>query len=110
MSEDEDEGTASKKKVCVLDIFTSALFTFFHQKTRPTAEEIEQDEDIARLTRLYTCEDRSCTYAICYPAPPDGKHIHLTHLHLNTWAAAIVCIMSIFDLYHLILPHIGSKR
>jgi hypothetical protein len=22
--------------------------------------------------------------------PPDGKHIHLTHLHLNTWAAAIV--------------------
>jgi hypothetical protein len=58
------------------------------------AEEIEQDEDIARLTRLYTCEDRSCTYAICYPAPPDGKHIHLTHLHLNTWAAAIVCIPS----------------
>jgi hypothetical protein len=87
---------APKKKVRALGrcFLYHVTEIYLFQKTGPTAEEIEQDEDIARLTRLYTCEDRSCTYAICYPAPPDGKHIHLTHLHLNTWAAAIVCIPS----------------
>lgn len=60
------------------------------QNAGPTAEEVVQNENISRLTRLYGCEDRSCSYMTCRPNP-DGKHTHLTHLHLNTWAAAIVC-------------------
>ena len=112
LSEEEDEGTATKKKVHVLGRCFLYHITdiYFFQKTGLTAEEIEQDEDITRLTRLYTCEDRSCNYVICYPAPPDAKHIHLTHLHLKTWATAIVCILSMCVLYPLTLLHIGSKR
>ena len=59
LSEEEDEGTATKKKVRVLGRCFLYHITdiYFFQKTGPMAEEIEQDEDIARLTRLYTCED-----------------------------------------------------
>ncbi|KAG1846151.1 hypothetical protein C8R48DRAFT_677938 [Suillus tomentosus] len=56
----------------------------------PTDEEMEQNEAIANLTRQYTCEDRACGFHICWPAPPEAKHVNLTLLHLNTWAAAMV--------------------
>ncbi|KAH7919553.1 hypothetical protein BV22DRAFT_1199411 [Leucogyrophana mollusca] len=56
----------------------------------PNAEEMEQNEIIKKLTQQYTCEDRTCTFRICYTAPPDAQHIHLTPLHLNTWASAMV--------------------
>ncbi|KAG2132756.1 carbamoyl-phosphate synthase L chain, ATP binding domain-containing protein [Suillus clintonianus] len=45
--------------------------------TGPTDEEMEQNEAIANLTRQYT-------------SPPEAKHVNLTPLHLNTWAAAMV--------------------
>ncbi|KAG1906133.1 uncharacterized protein F5891DRAFT_975581 [Suillus fuscotomentosus] len=56
----------------------------------PTDEEMEQNEAIANLTCQYTCEDRACGFRICWPAPPEAKHVNLTLLHLNTWAAAMV--------------------
>ncbi|KAH7918734.1 hypothetical protein BV22DRAFT_998425, partial [Leucogyrophana mollusca] len=60
------------------------------QNAGPTAEEIRQNELIASLVRRYTCEDKSCKFMTCWPAPPDATHVHLTPLHLNTWAAAMV--------------------
>jgi len=82
---------AMQRKRCDHSIPAPALLCNMtqQQKTGPNAEEIEQNENIARLTRLYNCEDRSCSFTTCWPAPPDGNHIHLTHLHLNTWTAAM---------------------
>ncbi|KIM74431.1 hypothetical protein PILCRDRAFT_92599 [Piloderma croceum F 1598] len=66
----------------------------------PTPEELSQNENIARLTRMYACKDWSCKFTTCYPMPPDVTHIHLTHLHLNTWAAAIGAKENGVDLEH----------
>ncbi|KIJ08792.1 hypothetical protein PAXINDRAFT_88352 [Paxillus involutus ATCC 200175] len=58
--------------------------------SKPNNEETKLNEHITELSRLYTCEDRSCKFPICWPSPTDAKHVHLTPLHLKTWAAAIV--------------------
>ncbi|KIJ08664.1 hypothetical protein PAXINDRAFT_158072 [Paxillus involutus ATCC 200175] len=58
--------------------------------SKPNSEETKLNEHIAELSRLYTCEDRSCKFPICWPSPTDAKHVHLTPLHLKTWAAAII--------------------
>jgi len=53
--------------------------------------ELEQTKIIKRLTTLHMCEDRKCTFSgPCWVDAADANHIHLTHLHLKTWAAAIV--------------------
>ena len=93
-SDEDDQENPTKKKVCMLSVGGTARETliFLTQNSGPTPEELSQNEDIARLTRMYACEDRSCKFTTCYPMPPDATHIHLTHLHLNTWAAAIVSI------------------
>ena len=36
------------------------------------------------------CEDWQCRKTPCYIACPNAERIHLTHMHLCTWAAAIV--------------------
>jgi Flp pilus assembly protein TadB len=76
-----------------------------HQNARPNTEELEQNENISCLTRLYACKDHSCTYMTCR-VNSDGKHTHLTHLHLNTWAAAIVYAA----IYAVLSPLMRSSR
>ncbi|KAF9245425.1 hypothetical protein BU15DRAFT_59018 [Melanogaster broomeanus] len=58
--------------------------------SKPNSKETKLNEHIAELLRLYTCEDQSCKFPICWPSPTDAKHVHLTPLHLKTWAAAII--------------------
>ncbi|KAF9226138.1 hypothetical protein BS17DRAFT_765202 [Gyrodon lividus] len=53
-------------------------------------EETKQDEHSTELSRLYCCKDHACRFPICWPAPPDAKHIHLMPMHLKTWEATIV--------------------
>lgn len=37
------------------------------------------------------CEDRKCSFSgPCWVDAENSAHINLTHLHLRTWAAAIV--------------------
>ncbi|KDR86168.1 hypothetical protein GALMADRAFT_51755 [Galerina marginata CBS 339.88] len=73
--DNEDENDKKKKK----------------KKHVPTAEEVEQDTIIKRLTEIHMCEDRKCTFTgPCWVDAENTAHIHLTHLHLRTWAAAIV--------------------
>ena len=37
------------------------------------------------------CEDRKCSFTgPCWVNAESALHTHLTHLHLRTWAAAIV--------------------
>ncbi|KAG1875974.1 hypothetical protein C8R48DRAFT_591706, partial [Suillus tomentosus] len=55
----------------------------------PSTEEIAQDQHIVSLQNKYRCEDQSCPYDLCYPSGPTAKHVHLTHKHLRTWAAAM---------------------
>jgi hypothetical protein len=55
----------------------------------PSTEEAAQDKFIANLQVLYRCEDRKCSYDFCWPDATHARHIHLTHLHLRTWAAAL---------------------
>ncbi|KIK78872.1 hypothetical protein PAXRUDRAFT_36553 [Paxillus rubicundulus Ve08.2h10] len=58
--------------------------------SKPNNEETKLNEHITELSQLYTCEDRSCKFPICWPSPTDAKHVHLMPLHLKTWAATIV--------------------
>jgi hypothetical protein len=61
------------------------------KKTKgPSKEELVQDKMIRDLQALYRCEDRKCSFDFCWPAGEDATHIHLTHLHLRTWSAAMV--------------------
>ncbi|KAJ7265761.1 hypothetical protein C8J57DRAFT_1069093, partial [Mycena rebaudengoi] len=55
----------------------------------PSEEEIEQAEIIVKLNAEWKCEDRHCKRSPCFPDRETGKHVHLTHFHLQTWAAAI---------------------
>ena len=60
------------------------------KKTKgPSDEEVAQDKVIVNLQILYRCEDRKCSYDFCWLAGDNAAHIHLTHLHLRTWAAAL---------------------
>lgn len=60
------------------------------KKTKgPSDEEVAQDKVIVNLQVLYRCEDRKCSYDFCWLAGSNTTHIHLTHLHLRTWAAAL---------------------
>ena len=46
---------------------------------------------IKQLTEKYMCEDQKCTFSgPCWVSSESNVHIHLTHLHLHTWAADIV--------------------
>ena len=72
--EEQDENAVPKKK-----------------QKGPSNEEISQAKVIDNLQILYRCEDRACSFDHCWLAGENAKHIHLTHLHLRTWSAAIVC-------------------
>ncbi|KAJ7146671.1 hypothetical protein C8R44DRAFT_724417 [Mycena epipterygia] len=54
----------------------------------PSAEEVEQTEIIAKLQARWKCNDRSCKRFLCFPDKTTAKHVHSTHFHLQTWAAA----------------------
>ncbi|KAF8958724.1 hypothetical protein BDZ97DRAFT_1915991 [Flammula alnicola] len=72
---EHEEATGSRKK----------------QKTSlPSKEETAQAKIIQELERRHRCEDRQCGKTPCYVAGANAEHIHLTHMHLRTWAAAIV--------------------
>lgn len=58
----------------------------------PSAEEVNQNKIIANLQTLYRCEDRKCSFDFCWLNGQTASHVHLTHLHLRTWSAALVCI------------------
>ena len=102
-SDQDDQENLTKKKVCMLLVVNTVreMLIFLTQNSGPTPKELSQNEDIARLTQMYACEDRSCKFTTCYLMPPDATHVHLTHLYLNTWAAAIVSI-------NLIVLHLGA--
>ncbi|KZP10925.1 hypothetical protein FIBSPDRAFT_1051039 [Athelia psychrophila] len=82
--ESEEENDRQKKK----------------QKTGPSAEEIAQNVIIADLTAKYGCEDRACPFSPCWLSLPEGKHVHLTNTHLNTWAAAMAAGIAGIDDEH----------
>ncbi|KAJ7759965.1 hypothetical protein B0H16DRAFT_1720187 [Mycena metata] len=54
----------------------------------PSPEEIEQTEFILKLQNEWKCEDKKCKRFICFPDRTTGRCVHLTHFHLQTWAAA----------------------
>ncbi|KAJ7441185.1 hypothetical protein B0H11DRAFT_2351170 [Mycena galericulata] len=54
----------------------------------PSAEEVEQTEFIVKLQARWKCNDRRCKRFLCFPDKTTAKHVHLTHLHLQSWAAA----------------------
>ncbi|KAF8970923.1 hypothetical protein BDZ97DRAFT_1901917 [Flammula alnicola] len=88
-SEDEDDGNSKSKKK--------------KKKHVPTEEEINQDAIIKRLTEIHMCEDRKCTFAgPCWVDAENTAHIHLTHLHLRTWAAAIVRHLKSLTVFRLL--------
>ncbi|KAG6374256.1 hypothetical protein JVT61DRAFT_4273 [Boletus reticuloceps] len=68
------------------------------QTVQPSKEEMKLNEHIAELSHCYACEDRACTFPICCLAGPTAKHVHLTPLHLRTWASAIISA-----LHHLLM-------
>ena len=94
-TDEDNEENPTKKKVCMLSVGSTAweMLIFLMHNPGPTPEEINQNKDIACLTQRYACKDQLCKFTTCYPMPPDAIHIHLTHLHLNMWAAAIVSII-----------------
>ncbi|KAG1752781.1 hypothetical protein EDB19DRAFT_1627722, partial [Suillus lakei] len=61
-----------------------------------STEEIAQDQHIVNLQNKYHCEDQACPYDLCYPSGPTAKHVHLTHKHLQTWAAAMAWDLNFF--------------
>jgi hypothetical protein len=61
-------------------------------QNQPSPEEVEQAKTIQDLERRHSCEDRHCNKTPCYIAGPEAEHIHLTYMHLRTWAAAIVVV------------------
>ncbi|KAJ7613762.1 hypothetical protein DFH06DRAFT_1369381 [Mycena polygramma] len=71
----EDEGRARGKKK--------------HKTYEPSEEELEQNEIIKNLNAAWKCEDRRCKHFLCFPDRVSAKHVHITHLHLQTWSAAI---------------------
>ncbi|KAJ6478413.1 hypothetical protein C8R45DRAFT_1101820 [Mycena sanguinolenta] len=73
-SASEDKGARPKKKKKVYE---------------PTEEEEEQVEIIAKLNAEWKCEAWPCKQFCCFPDRENAKYIHLTHLHLQTWACAI---------------------
>lgn len=78
------------------------------QTFEPTEEEVEQNEFIVKLNAEWKCEDRSCKRFICFPDRTSGKHVHLTHMHLQTWAAAKVCLASCAVYYNLTILQQGN--
>ncbi|KDR71157.1 hypothetical protein GALMADRAFT_25054, partial [Galerina marginata CBS 339.88] len=56
----------------------------------PSKEEVAQTKIIQELERQYRCEDKQCGMTPCHVTGPNAEHVHLTHMHLRTWAAAIV--------------------
>ena len=59
----------------------------------PSTEEVAQAQLIQELERRYRCEDKHCGKTPCFVAGPDAEHIHLTHMHLRIWVAAIVILL-----------------
>ncbi|KAJ7080905.1 hypothetical protein B0H15DRAFT_803832 [Mycena belliarum] len=55
----------------------------------PTEAEIEQNRLIVQLNSEWKCEDRTCKRFICFPDRKTAKHVPLSHLHVQTWVAAI---------------------
>ncbi|KAK0431135.1 hypothetical protein EV421DRAFT_1854867 [Armillaria borealis] len=79
-SDDAEETSRSKKKKT--------------SKSTPerTAHELEIEDEIVNLQMAHLCHDVECrNYGkLCWPDAISGKHIFLTAMHLDTWAAAIV--------------------
>ncbi|KAJ7092203.1 hypothetical protein C8R44DRAFT_750317 [Mycena epipterygia] len=67
---------------------------------RRSAEEVEQTEFIAKLQAQWKCNDRTFERFLCFPDKTTAKHVHLTHFHLQTWAAAAMRSLqsSVFDI------------
>ena len=63
----------------------------------PSHVEELQAELIQELEHCHHCKDHCCGMTPCYVNGPDAEHIHLTHMHLHTWAAAIVVSISILS-------------
>ena len=61
------------------------------QTYEPSPEDIEQNELIMKLTAKWRCNDRTCKRFTSFLDKTTAKHVHLTHFHLQTWAAAVVC-------------------
>ncbi|KAK0470458.1 uncharacterized protein EV420DRAFT_1664293 [Desarmillaria tabescens] len=91
-SDNEEETSRSKKKKT--------------GKSRPecTAHELEIEDKIVNLQMAHLCHDvECCNYRkLCWPDAISGKHIFLTAMHLDTWAAAIVEKVAQVDIDHVL--------
>ncbi|KAK0226912.1 hypothetical protein EDD85DRAFT_975220 [Armillaria nabsnona] len=67
-----------------------------------TAYELEIEDEIVNLQTVHLCHDVEChNYGkLCWPDVISGKHIFLTAMHLDTWAAAIVEKVAQVDINH----------
>lgn len=66
-----------------------------HQTPERTAHELEIEDEIVNLQTAHLCHDvECCNYGkLCWPDVISGKHIFLTAMHLDTWAATIVSLL-----------------
>ncbi|KAJ7023032.1 hypothetical protein C8F04DRAFT_1271854 [Mycena alexandri] len=62
-----------------------------HRKLNP--EEEAMAKTIIDIQNPQRCSDRTCTSRFCFVGNPTAKHVRLTPLLLNTWAAAILAEM-----------------
>jgi hypothetical protein len=81
--EHEELLSMSKKNKVSLGRFHLRIYSQLEQN-EPSPEEEEQVQLIEKLQSAYRCEDRTCKYTTCLISP-SGDHVHLW-----TWAAAIV--------------------
>ncbi|KAF8149570.1 hypothetical protein B0H34DRAFT_637620, partial [Crassisporium funariophilum] len=83
---EHDKVAGSWKKQKISDMLPLAP----QQNYPPSKEEVAQTKIIQELERQYCCEDKQCGMTPCHVTGPNAEHVHLTHMHLRTWAAAIV--------------------
>ena len=80
-----------KKRRYVAYIWSSFTSILTYQTTASEEEKV-QAVIILDLERCHRCNDKQCSKTPCYVAGPEAEHIHLTHMHLRMWAAAIVAL------------------
>ncbi|KAJ7736647.1 hypothetical protein B0H16DRAFT_1466544 [Mycena metata] len=70
------------------------------KKRKLTEEEELMAETISQLKAAYNCSDKTCTSPVCYHGNPNGEHVRMTPILLNTWASAKLAGIEGVDLEH----------
>ena len=84
----------ARRRYVISKISANAMLLWWHETyTYRHMVQLPKKWNRMRQSHIWpdcTTVNQACKFMICYPMPPDSKHIHLTHLHLNTWVAAII--------------------